>query len=102
MVSLAKNLKLSPQHALNLFLENNKYLAHLLVKGVKNSYLPILEFLHDVHSHAEHIVLNLFAKEEKDSVDFLFNVLKPGLISKDPQVSKRTLDIFVAFHEVYA
>jgi len=73
----------------------------LLVKGVKGSYLPILEFLHDVHSQAQFIVLSLFCKEEKESVEFLFNVLKPGLISKDQPVAKRTLEIFVAFHEVY-
>lgn len=51
VISLSKNLKLSPQHALNLFLDNNKYLAHLLVKGVKGSFQPIMEFLHDVQSN---------------------------------------------------
>jgi hypothetical protein len=65
VVSLSKNLKLSPQHALNLFLENNKYLAHLLVKGVKGSYLPIMDFLHDIYSNVKYIVLNLFCNEEK-------------------------------------
>jgi len=73
-----------------------------LVKGVKNSYLPIMEFLNDVLSNVEFIVLGLFCKEEKESVEFLFNVLKPGLISKNEQVAQRTLDIFVAFHEVYS
>lgn len=38
VISISKNFKLSPQHTLNLFLDNNKYLAHLLVKGVKTSY----------------------------------------------------------------
>lgn len=60
VISLSKNLKISPHQALNLFLENNKYLAHLLVKGVKGSYSPILEFLQDVFSNAEFIVLSLF------------------------------------------
>jgi hypothetical protein len=35
VISLSKNFKLSPQQTLNLFLDNNKYLAHLLVKGIK-------------------------------------------------------------------
>ena len=38
VISLSKNFKLSPQHTLNLFLDNNKYLAHLLVKGIKESF----------------------------------------------------------------
>jgi hypothetical protein len=63
VTSLSKCLKLSPQHALNLFLENNKYLAHLLVKGVKNSYSPIMEFLHDIYSNVDYIALKLFCKE---------------------------------------
>jgi hypothetical protein len=101
VISLSKNLKISPHQALNLFLDNNKYLAHLLVKGVKGSYAPILEFLEDVHTNTQFIVLSLFCNEEKDSVEFLFNVLKPGLISKDEQVAGRTLNIFGNFHNVY-
>ena len=37
-ISISKNFKISPQQTLNLFLDNNKYLSHLLAKGVKNSY----------------------------------------------------------------
>ncbi len=35
IISLSKNFRLSPQHTLNLFLDNNKYLALLFVKGIK-------------------------------------------------------------------
>lgn len=35
VISLSKNFRLSPQHTLNLFLDNNKYLALLFVKGIK-------------------------------------------------------------------
>jgi hypothetical protein len=45
IISLSKNFKLSPQHTLNLFIDNNKYLSHLLVKGVKNNFAPISDFL---------------------------------------------------------
>ena len=38
VISICNRFKLSVQHALNLFLDNNKYLAHLFVKGVKGSY----------------------------------------------------------------
>ena len=38
VISLSTHFKLSVQHTLNLFLDNNKYLAHLLVKGVKGTY----------------------------------------------------------------
>lgn len=48
ILSLSKNFKLSAQHTLNLFIDNNKYLSHLIVKGVKNNYQPIYDFIMDL------------------------------------------------------
>lgn len=56
VISISNNFKLSVQHALNLFLDNNKYLAHLLVKGVKSSYDPVLMMLSDLHQSIDFIV----------------------------------------------
>lgn len=63
VISISKNFKLSPQHTLNLFLDNNKYLAHLLVKGVKNSYEPIFAFLSDISDNIDYIVVTLFCTD---------------------------------------
>ena len=63
MITISKNFKLSPQHTLNLFLDNNKFLAHLVVKGVKNSFEPILAMLTDIISNIEMIVVNLFCTD---------------------------------------
>lgn len=63
MITICKNFKLSPQHTLNLFLDNNKFLAHLVVKGVKNSFEPIFAMLNDVISNMEMIVVNLFCTD---------------------------------------
>ncbi len=82
MISISKNFKLSPQHTLNLFLDNNKFLAHLVVKGVKNSFDPIHAMLTDVTNNIDMIVASLFCTDEKESVKFFLDVLKPALISK--------------------
>jgi hypothetical protein len=63
VITISKNFKLSPQHTLNLFLDNNKFLAHLVVKGVKNSFEPIFAMLNDVISNMEMIVVNLFCTD---------------------------------------
>jgi hypothetical protein len=63
VITISKNFKLSPQHTLNLFLDNNKFLAHLVVKGVKNSFEPILAMLTDIISNIEMIVVNLFCTD---------------------------------------
>ena len=82
VISICNNFKLSVQHALNLFLDNNKYLAHLLVKGVKGSYEPVLLMLSDLHQHIDFIVDALLCVDEKESLDLLLGALKPCLISK--------------------
>jgi hypothetical protein len=82
VISISKNFKLSPQHTLNLFLDNNKFLAHLVVKGVKNSFDPIHAMLTDVTNNIDMIVASLFCTDEKESVKFFLDVLKPALISK--------------------
>lgn len=65
-----------------MFLDNNKYLAHLLVKGVKGSYDPIFAFLNDIEENIEYIVVTLFCVDEKESLNFFLNGIKPALISK--------------------
>jgi hypothetical protein len=63
VISISKNFKLSPQHTLNLFLDNNKFLAHLVVKGVKNSFDPIHAMLADVTNNIDMIVASLFCTD---------------------------------------
>ena len=60
VISISKHFKLSPKHTLNLFLDNNKYLAHLLVKGVKGSFEPIYNVLKDIKDILDFIVVTLF------------------------------------------
>lgn len=81
------------QHTLNLFLDDNKYLAHLLVKGLKNEFDPILNMLEDITSHMSFIIDTLFCLDEQQSLTFLLNAIKPCLISKSPQVAERCLSV---------
>jgi hypothetical protein len=101
VVSLSKNFKLSPQHTLNLFLDNNKYLAHLLVKGIKESFDHVLTFQNEILANLEFIVLNLFSIDEEKSLEFFFEGLKSCLISKSLEVALKCLTIFEKVHEIY-
>lgn len=44
ILNLCKNLQLKPKQAASLLIKNAKYLAHIIVKGVKNQYEPIIQF----------------------------------------------------------
>jgi len=101
VISICNNFKLSVQHALNLFLDNNKYLAHLLVKGVKGSYDPVLLMLSDVHQHIDFIVDSLLVVDEKESLDLFLGALKPCLISKEVTVAESCLALLKDFIQVY-
>lgn len=82
-ILISKHFKISPQQTLNLFLDNNKYLSHLLAKGVKNSFEPIYHLLNDIKAHAEFLVQHLFCIDEEQNVNFALNALRTCLIGKD-------------------
>lgn len=41
---LASKLKISMQQTTALYAENNKYLAHIITKGVQGNYEPVIEY----------------------------------------------------------
>lgn len=65
ILTLSKNFKLSPQHTLNLFIDNNKYLSHLLVKGVKNNFNLIHDFLREIKINLDYLVSHIFCVDEE-------------------------------------
>jgi hypothetical protein len=93
VISICNNFKLSVQHALNLFLDGNKYLAHLLVKGVKGTYEPVLNLLADCTKELAFLVDSLLCIDEKESVELFLGALKPCLISKDQTVAESFLSL---------
>ncbi len=100
-IVISKHFKISPQQTLNLFLDSNKYLSHLLAKGVKNSFEPIYALLHDIKSHAEFVVLRLFSLDEEENVNFAFNALRTCLIGKDETTAVLFCEILMEIYHQY-
>lgn len=100
-MALSKNFKLSPQHTLNLFLDNNKYLSHLLVKGVKNNFQPIYDFLNEIKSNLDFLVSQIFCLDEEENVGFFFNALKSCIISKDENTIWECLELWMEIGVTY-
>lgn len=98
---MARNFKISPQQTLNLFLDNNKYLSHLLAKGVKNSFEPVWALLHEIASHSEFIVLRLFSLDEQQNATFLFNALRTCWISKDENTASLCCELMMGIYDQY-
>ena len=65
------------------------------MKGVKGSYDPIFAFLSDIQSNIDYIVVTLFCVDEKESLTFFLNGIKPALISKDVMVCQNTINMLL-------
>jgi len=56
IVLLSRNLKLKIKQAAGLLADGNKYLAHILVKGVKSEFMPIQDFFQEVYTNHKHLI----------------------------------------------
>jgi len=56
LVSISKNFDLKIKQAAALLTNGSKYLAHVIAKGVKGDYDPIIAWYGDLYNHSDHIV----------------------------------------------
>lgn len=63
----------------------NKYLAHVLVKGLKSEFQPVEKFLQDIYVNTKRLLV--FVEVEESTIPILLNTLKPALLSKSEEVS---------------
>ena len=88
IVLLSKNLKLKAKQSAGLLADGNKYLAHILVKGVKGQFEPIQEFFQEVYSSHKHLIKLIQMEESQGSVRTILQAFKPGLLSKNFEVAE--------------
>ena len=84
---------------MGLFTNQNKYLAHLLVKGINDNYDGVVLFytllLKNKEKFKEYI-----ENDHRDAESLLYAV-KPGLISKSVKVAELSLELFQGLPKVY-
>lgn len=91
---LSKHLELDPKQTASLFTHGNKYLAHVLVKGVKGLFDPIIAFYTEAYSNIN-TLLRLFNEDSTHkSLHFSLGALKPGLVSKSFEVAEWAARLF--------
>ena len=81
---------------------NHKYLAHIVVKGMKDSFDSVLTWFDDLNFHANYLV-SLMAKDDdkKHAMVFVHHALKAGFISKDSDVAQTTCMLFQTLANEY-
>lgn len=66
---------------------NNKYLNHVIVKGMKGEYEPVVAWYQEVYANSKHLT-NLIQNEEgTTALLMVLNILKIGLLSKNYDVA---------------
>eukprot|EP00357_Protocruzia_adherens_P031664 CAMPEP_0115033794 /NCGR_PEP_ID=MMETSP0216-20121206/40176_1 /TAXON_ID=223996 /ORGANISM="Protocruzia adherens, Strain Boccale" /LENGTH=1250 /DNA_ID=CAMNT_0002412373 /DNA_START=59 /DNA_END=3809 /DNA_ORIENTATION=- len=85
--TLCKNIDLKPKQAAGLLTSGNKYLAHILIKGVKGVFDPVIQWYQDVYQNEGHLVDLIAQEETQGSVTMILGALRPGLLSKNGDVA---------------
>ncbi|EAR95077.2 hypothetical protein TTHERM_00640050 (macronuclear) [Tetrahymena thermophila SB210] len=92
LIGISRHFMLRPKQAATLLSNGNKYFAHVLVKGLKSDFNPVEKFLQDIYVNVKRLLL--FIEVEEANIPIILNTLKPGLLSKNEEVSLWSCRIF--------
>ncbi len=79
-------INLNRKQAVALLSDNNKYLAHVLVKGVKNEFVEIEQLMERWFKRLDFILQKMI--EQNDMCFFFLQVVKPTLLSKSEEIAQ--------------
>lgn len=99
MLLLKASLGMNLEEILGLFTNQNKYLAHIIVKGVADSFDSVVLFYSLLNKHAGK--LKAFHEEDSRDAEACLYALKPGFISKSQKVAELTLELFGRLGGIY-
>lgn len=88
------------EEILGLFTNQNKYLAHLIVKGVNEDFTGVILFYSLLNKHLNKLK-SFIQNDPKDAESCLY-AIKPGMISKNIKVAELTIDIFFNIKNMYS
>lgn len=83
LVSFCKYFSLKPNQAAGLLTQNGKYLSHVIHKGLKGSYYPVIDWYKGLYSDLPHLVQLVSREEANDSIPLMLSSLRSGFVSKN-------------------
>ena len=94
IVSFSHHFGLKPKQAAGLMTQGGKYLAHILVKGLKGQYEPVVSWYQAVFSALKHLLTLIIKEEVNGSVSLILSTLRPGLLSRNLEAAQWTCRVF--------
>ena len=77
---------------MGLFTNQNKYLAHIIVKGLNEEFSSIILFYTLLNKHIDKF--KYFVDSDERDAESLLYAIKPGFISKSSDVARLTINVF--------
>jgi hypothetical protein len=90
---------MSVEEILGLFTNQNKYLAHLIVKGMNDNFEGVVLFYSLLQKHIRK--LKYFCDNDPRDGESCLYAIKPGMISKSRKAAEMTIDILNSMKNVY-
>lgn len=96
LVTAADALKMRVSSVVPLFAGGGKVLANLIVKGVKyEGFKGLVDWFALLAKEASHIFEMALMDDSWSTLRMFFSTIKPGLISKSPEVAELALGLFL-------
>lgn len=90
--TLCRNFKMKPKQCAALLTNNNQYLMHSVVKGLKGNFEPVIGWYEELNSNAEYFVEIICLESKKNkkhqTLTMAMNVIKTGLFSHNYEVTQ--------------
>ena len=99
LLSFCKNFELSPKQAAGLLTQNNKFLAHVIVKGLRGDHTPIYYWYNTLINHCDKLVGLIKAEVGKGSVNLILSALRPGLLSRNLSTGEKCTELLEIIFE---
>lgn len=93
ILSFCQCFDLKPKQAAGLLTESSKYLAHVVVKGIKSNHEPVLAWASLIQLNIHRLCQLVLQEQAQGSLTMILSAFKPGLCSKSLTVCKACSDI---------
>ena len=81
LTTISQGMGLSPKQAAGLLSNNNKYLVHVCVKGVKGDFEKISQWYQIVYKTCKHLAELIDREEEQGTIQLSLKIISCGLFS---------------------
>lgn len=93
ILSFCHNFDLVPKQAAGLMVQGNKYLVHIAAKGLRGDFDPVIYWYQNIYTNSSHLA-DLLEIDKGDSLTFVLDALKTGLMSRNVEVVQWACRLF--------